>query len=356
VQSQTIPLPADIRWRRLTVVVIFLGLIFYFRSLAPVFICFVVLERGLGWLADRIDERTPLHRKSAIAVILTVLAALVGLAIFAGVRSLLPLIQTLRENGEEYVHSIFEHPSVEQLREMVGIEEGAGLSSVVKEHAGTAVAYATGTGKIILFLLIGFVLAVIYLFEREEIHAWYDTISPQSVQGTLARWFGYVGDAIAITVRMQAVVAIVNAVVTLPVLLILGLPHVPTLFVLILVTGLVPVVGNVISGAVLCYVAYTSQGAWAVGVFLGVTFVLHKIESYYLNPRLAAQHVKLPGIVLVISLLLFEQALGFVGLFISFPALYVAIKIGNEWRDEAQALQAEPPDEEPPASEEPQPA
>lgn len=338
------------------VVTLFLGLLYYFRSLAPVFICFIVLERSLGFLADQIDKRTRLHRKGAIAAVLTALAALLGLGIFAGVRQLLPIIKQLRENGSTYLHSIFDHPSIERVRAMVGLE-GEELSKVMKEHAGTAVAYATGTGKIIVFVLIGFVLAVIYLFEREEIHEWYDTIRPDSVGGTLARWFGYVGDSIAITVRMQAVVAVVNAVVTLPVLLILRLPHIPTLFLLILVTGLVPVVGNVISGAVLCYVAYTSQGTWAVAVFLGTTFLLHKIESYYLNPRLAAQHVKLPGIVLVISLLLFEQALGFVGLFLSFPALYIGIKISNEWREEVEALvdEATGIEDDPPTEEEAEP-
>jgi predicted PurR-regulated permease PerM len=87
-------------------------------------------------------------------------------------------------------------------------------------------------------------------------------------------------------------------------------------------------------------VAYTAKGAWAVGVFLGVTFVLHKIESYWLNPRLSAEHVKLPGLVLVVSLLLFEQALGFVGLFLSFPALFVASKIAYEWRTADQPAAA----------------
>jgi predicted PurR-regulated permease PerM len=67
---------------------------------------------------------------------------------------------------------------------------------------------------------------------------------------------------------------------------------------------------------------------------LGVTFVLHKIESYYLTPRLAAQHVKLPGLILVVSLLVFEQVFGFVGLFLSFPALYVATRIHGEWKSE----------------------
>jgi len=123
-------------------------------------------------------------------------------------------------------------------------------------------------------------------------------------------------------------------VVTLPILIGLGLPKVPLLFTMVLVCGLLPVVGNVISGVVLCIVAYDAKGMLGVGIFLGVTFLLGKIESYYLSPRLTAQHVKLPGIVLVVSLLLFETVFGFWGLFLSFPALYVASRIANEWRDE----------------------
>ncbi len=186
-------------------------------------------------------------------------------------------------------------------------------------------------------MVIGFVLSVIYLFEREEIDHWRHGLEPESVSGTMARWLGYVGDAVAITVKMQAVTALVNAVITLPVLVALGLPHKSLLFLLILVSGLLPVVGNFIAGAVLCVVAYEARGAWAVGVMLAVTFVLHKIESYYLTPRLAAQHVKLPGLILVLSLLAFEQTFGFVGLFLSFPALYVATRIHREWVTEDSA-------------------
>jgi predicted PurR-regulated permease PerM len=60
--------------------------------------------------------------------------------------------------------------------------------------------------------------------------------------------------------------------------------------------------------------------------------VLHKLESYYLNPRLAARHVALPSFVLIVSLVLWEQALGLVGLFVSFPFLYVAQRVHEEFK------------------------
>lgn len=330
-ESQNLPLPGDTRWRRLLGIALFLGLLYFFRKLAPVFICFVVMERALGFLADQIALRTRMKRTRAIAIVLTALTALLGLGLFLAIRRALPVVAHIRTDGNSYLQSLVEHPAVHKIRQMTGLE-GEGLSHAVKSHAGEAIQYATGTAHLLLFVLIGVVLAIIFLFEREELREFHEELPDNSVLGTLARWFSYVADAIAVTVRMQVVVAIVNAVVTLPVLLVLGLPKVPLLFLLILVTGLLPVVGNIISGAVLCYVAYTAKGTWAVGVFLGVTFLLHKIESYYLNPRLAAEHVKLPGLVLVISLLLFEQAFGFIGLFLSFPSLYVASRIAHEWK------------------------
>jgi predicted PurR-regulated permease PerM len=353
-ESHTFPLPADVRWRRLFGVGLFLGLLYLFRHLAPVFICFVVLERGLGFLADELDRRTSLQRKGAIAVVLSVLALAIGGVLLWGVNRLVAFVRPVpvlhhvfREDDAvagsrltAAVEALFKSESVDKLRRLAGLE-GEKLTEVLKQHTDTALHYATSTAHVMLFILIGALLAIIYLFERQELDEWRAQIPSRSVQGTLLRWFGYVGDSIAITVKMQAIVAVVSAVLTLPLLIVLELPHVPLLFLFILVTGLVPVVGNVISGVVLCYVAYTARGAWAVAVFLAVTFVLHKIESYYLNPRLTREHVKLPGIVLIVALLLFEQAIGFVGLFLSFPALYVASRIADEWREERKTLERE---------------
>jgi predicted PurR-regulated permease PerM len=65
-------------------------------------------------------------------------------------------------------------------------------------------------------------------------------------------------------------------------------------------------------------------------IFAVLTFLLHKVEAYYLNPRLTARHVHLPGLVLIMSLIAWEHLLGFVGLFVSFPFLYVAGRLRLE--------------------------
>ena len=331
-RSNYLPLPSDPKWRRLVAVVAFAAIVYSLRELSPVFICFTILVRSLTALADVIHERTGLERRGGVASILLAAVAAMAVSIFLGVRAILPWVHAVRAEGREYVEHVLELPVIERLRHLAGGDTaGGGAAETVKAHALQALHYATAFAHLALYLLIGCILSVIYLFERDEIDHWLHGLDRESVSGTITRWLAYVGDAVAITVKMQAVTALVNALITFPVLVVLGLPHKSLLFLLILVSGLLPVVGNFIAGSVLCVVAYETRGLWAVGVMLVVTFILHKIESYYLTPRLAAQHVKLPGLVLVISLLVFEEVFGFVGLFLSFPVLYVATRIHREW-------------------------
>jgi predicted PurR-regulated permease PerM len=145
-------------------------------------------------------------------------------------------------------------------------------------------------------------------------------------------------------VQLQLIVAACNTAMTLPVLLILGVPKIGPLMVLIFVSALVPVVGNIVSGTVLCLLAYQVKGWFGVGIFAALTFVLHKIESYYLNPRLTARHVKIPGFLLIVSLIACEHLFGFTGLFLSFPILFVAGRIRSDFREEDAGVASSPID------------
>jgi predicted PurR-regulated permease PerM len=340
-QSTTIPLPSDLRWRRLFGLALFLGLLWLFRNLAPVFLCFVAFVRPFNAIAKFLDERTGLSERGATWATLAGFLASAMLGAWAIWASLVPRLDSARAEVYAVADLVLRHPLFEAAQKELA---GQNLAGVVRTHALEAVHYATATLHVAIYIGIGLLLALMYLVERREIDAWFGGLGRYTIGGTLARWFGYVGDAVAVTLRLQVIVALFNAFLTLPVVLVLGLPHPFVLFVLMLVAGLLPVVGSFISGAVLCVIAYSVKGPWAVAVFLGITFVIAKVEGYVLTPRLAAQHVKLPSLLLVLNLLLFEQAFGFVGLFLSFPALYVATRIRNEWLEEPVAPAAVKPE------------
>jgi len=203
-----------------------------------------------------------------------------------------------------------------------------------KHYAFNALAAASAVGHFVLYVLMGFILAIVWVLEEEQIQAFWAKVERRSIIGTLGRWFGHVSDATIVTVQLQFIVAACNTLMTLPVLLILGVPNVGALMLLIFVTALVPVIGNIVSGVTLSLLAYQQKGWLGVGIFVGLTFVLHKIESYYLSPRLTARHVKMPGFILIVSLIACEHLFGFKGLFLSFPILFVTGRIKTDFAED----------------------
>ncbi len=332
----------EVRWRRIVSIGLFLGLLWTFRRLAPAAIVFVVVVRVLEWASRRVYERTGLRPKHSVAAILALSLGAAGAGVWFSVRRAIRFSRVLKADGGSYMDKFTHSRVFVQVQENLGWDTSR-ITDKARELGLAAFAYLTQGAYVALFLFLGAVVAILYLFEREEVDEWAGQIDPKGLAGIMVRWCRYAGDAIAITVRLQIVVALFDAVVTLPVMLALGLPSVPLLFLVVLLCAMIPVVGGFLSGIVLSIVAYDVQGIPGVAVFLVIAFVIGKVESYYLTPRLTAAHVKLPAFVLVVSLLLFETVFGFWGLFLSFPALYVATRIGAEWRGE-DAGRADPTD------------
>ena len=322
--------------RRTLAIVVFAALLVVFWKMVPLLVFFVAFERGLGSATRAIVARAKTPEKpTLLGLVLLVLAAFVGAAALGAGRAIRSAAR-VHELPERIAH-LKEHPLYEKLREHVG-DPGRALD-IAKTYSAEALRAVGEIGHVLVFATIGFILAVVFLLEREELARFKSSVDPRALGGTLIRWFGYLADAVNVTIQLQLVVAACNTVLTLPVLLLLHIHHVGALMVLIFVSGLVPVVGNFVSGAVLAVLAYHAQGWLGVGVFLALTAVLHKIEAYYLNPRLTARHVHLPGFVLIVSLILWEHLLGFAGLFVSFPVLFVAGKIRAELRAEEEQRQ-----------------
>ncbi len=316
--------------RRALVLALFLGLMVLFRHLLLLLVFFVVFERLIGLAADYLHSASKLKFKWCVLIVVTTLLGLVGTALYAGVSVLVSNVPMMRRSAQTVIDTI-RHSSL-----FGRVEHAMAAESLVeraREHAGTAVHVAAAIGRDTLYVFIGLVFAVVFLLERDVLENWREEMPIDSVPRILLRNMGHVADAIAITLKLQLIVAVVSTLITLPVLLILRLPGIPALVAMQLITGLIPVVGGPISGTVLMTLAYVTRGPVGLGIFVASTFVLHKIESYYLTPRLTAKHVKLPSFVIITSLVLFEHVFGLIGLFLSFPVLYVAAKIREGWLD-----------------------
>jgi predicted PurR-regulated permease PerM len=317
--------------RRAILLAIFTSLILVFRHLLVLFVFFVAFERALGSLASLLQRHARVRRPFALLLVVVLLFG--GIAI-VGALATGPAIETFRATRESLPDRIAAFRQTALYTRVNAQFHGLeGLVEAARTNAARALGYLSFLGHLVLYALIGFILAVVYLFEQDELDGFEDQLDPGSLGGTLLRWLGYAADAISVTLQFQLVVAACNAVLTWPVLWLVGIPNPAAFAFMVFVSGMVPVVGNFLSGAILTLLAYQARGWTGVVFFIVLTFVLHKLESYYLNPRLAARHVRLPGFVLIVSLILWEHLLGFVGLFVSFPFLYLAQRIRAEFHE-----------------------
>lgn len=332
--------------RRLVAVVLLLAALATFRPLLLMFVFFVAFERAIGAGAGLLQRRAGLKPKAAVLAVLAASGAVAAGAAALGVDRAVRAIVRAKEGFPHRLEALQDNPLYLRVKEHLPDTDRVVESA--QHHAEDALHFVAALGHLFAYATIGLVLAIVFRLEHEELSAFGKKLDPESLIGTIVRWFRHVADAIAVTVQLQLIVALFNTVTTLPVLLILGVPHVVALMILVFFSALVPVVGNLVSGAVLSLLAFQAKGWLGVAIFVGLTFVLHKVEAYWLNPRLTARHVKLPGFVLIVSLLAFEHLFGFAGLFLSFPFLFVAGRIRAEWRaeDEPPPPPAEREDEE----------
>ena len=169
--------------------------------------------------------------------------------------------------------------------------------------------------------------------EREKLRTLWAPLAPQSPGATLLRWTGYLTEGTGLMIRTQVMVALVNTALTIPILLLLKLPAVPTLTVLVFAGSLIPVIGNVAIGVVLALVAASVDGLSGAVTITILVAVLHKVESYYINPYFASSRLRLPSFLIILSLLISERLMGLPGLFLSLPVLVVWQRMRTEFLD-----------------------
>lgn len=325
--------------KRVLALAVFLGGLVLLRHLATLLVFALIFAHGFGFGAERLSRVTPLSARAWAGILLLLFfGGLVG-AGWAGVHKSLPAVGKAVKTAKEQAKNYKRHQLYKLIeRSHIDPEKYA---EQLKHYSHRLTKGLKSTGRVLLHVVLGLILAVLYLFERDEVDGVLRRPPPTSFLGYLLSFYGFLSEAVVLTVKVQVIVAAVNAVVTLPVILFLKLPHAVALMVMVFVFGLIPVVGNFLSGIVLAILSYLKMGIPGVAIFLVSTSVLHKIESYYLNPRLTAKHVALPKLLLVVSLIVWEHLIGFAGLFVSFPALYVGLRIRDHFRELNAAADAE---------------
>jgi predicted PurR-regulated permease PerM len=120
-------------------------------------------------------------------------------------------------------------------------------------------------------------------------------------------------------IEAQAVIAVINTLLTLIGLLLLDIPLVAMLSVIVFVCSFVPVLGVFISTTPIVLVALNAGGPGLSLAAILLVIAIHALEAYVLNPIIYGRHMKLNPVLALIILYVGYHAFGLWGMLLGVP-------------------------------------
>lgn len=198
------------------------------------------------------------------------------------------------------------------------------MSNWLREHAAELQLIGKETGHTLAHVLIGMVIGGMVSL-REACAA----PSDGPLANALAERIFRLGEAFRRIVFAQVRISALNTLFTALYLAValplfgVSLPLTKTLIVVTFVTGLLPVIGNLISNTVIFVVSLAHSPAVA-GSSLLFLVVIHKLE-YFLNARIVGARIHAKAWELLTAMLVMESAFGLAGL-VAAPICYAWLK------------------------------
>ncbi|MHB1214109.1 MAG: AI-2E family transporter [Thiobacillus sp.] len=200
----------------------------------------------------------------------------------------------------------------------------AGLVEWLRSHAQDLRKLGGDAGRVLALILIGFIIGSFVALRKASPH---HNLAP--LAQALYERANRLGDAFRRVVFAQVRISALNAFLTwvylgiiLPALGI-ELPFVKTMIIVTFAVGLLPVLGNLISNAIIVVISL-SHSLYAAAGSLAFLIVIHKLE-YFVNARIIGTQIKARAWELLIAMLLMEAIFGIPGV-IAAPVFYAYAK------------------------------
>jgi predicted PurR-regulated permease PerM len=124
----------------------------------------------------------------------------------------------------------------------------------------------------------------------------------------------------------QSVVAVVNAILSTIVFLILGLPSIALLAMIVFFCSYIPILGMILSTLPAAFLALRAGGVTHVLWLIAGIAVIHVIEAYMLNPLIYGRHLRLHPLATLAILMVAEHLFGVWGLLLGVPFAAFVLK------------------------------
>lgn len=198
---------------------------------------------------------------------------------------------------------------------------------VLQSNQGTllngVLSVSSSAGHFITGSLIALFVLIFFLLEGERIWAFLIRMLPRQARRA-ADGAGRRGwTSLVSYVRVQVLVAAVDAVGIGVGAAILGVPLALPLGILVFVASFIPVVGALVSGAVAVLLALVSNGLVNAVIMLAIVLAVQQLESHVLQPLIMGRAVSLHPVAVILAVAAGSYIAGIAGALFAVPTLAV---------------------------------
>lgn len=338
---------------------IWIGLItilFLLRHLFPIFFLTFVLSY-IGYSAvDALTRRFPRRKINVIVVYAVFLGLLTGVVLLVVPRMLNEArhlarqyiaSEAARETGAETFLQREAREAVDSV--IVGIageetfaefrESDAYAAITGRLHASLATTSKRVTGEVTAFanqaiaFAFQFVLSIIFSFlliwdlpKTKERMSRFSTGRTAEIYREIVPGLSAFSTMLGRAFEAQSVVAVVNALLSAIVFILLGLPSIALLAMIVFVCSYIPVLGMFLSTLPAAFLALRVGGLPHVLWLVAAILVIHAIEAYMLNPLIYGRHLRLHPLAVLVILVIAEHLVGVWGLLLGVPIAAFVLK------------------------------
>lgn len=214
------------------------------------------------------------------------------------------------------------HVTTEQVDSWVakGVEALQNNSSEVFRSAASGVSVLTHLGA---GLLLTFFALIFFLLEGERIWRWVSGLFPRKARPAVDGAGRQGWKSLVSYVRVQLVVALIDAIGIGAGAAILQVPLALPLSVLVFLGSFIPILGALLTGAIAVLLALVAHG-WVIAlIMLGVVLLVQQVESHILQPLIMGRAVSLHPLAVVLAVAGGSLLFGIAGALFAVPVIAV---------------------------------
>lgn len=308
--------------RIITLLLIFLFLYLMKGMLNLMLLTFVftyLIHNVSKFLISKFEGKVKLNYKAMIVAV----AAFVTAMLFIIIIDFLPLVtgefaQVVNQIKEIYIKA----PDNEMINLVKDKLDQIYAHIFSAEGITYIVMSISNISKLAINIIIALILSIFFLLEKDKISDFTYKFKQSKAAGIYneLEFFGRKFlSSFGKVIEVQIVIATINGVLSTIGLSIIGFPHLLGFGMMVMLLGLIPVAGVIISLVPLSIVAFNTGGIMLVVYVLIMIALLHAFEAYILNPKLMSDKTKLPIFYTLSILIVSEHVAGVLGLIVGIP-------------------------------------